>query len=745
MGQVHLAFFITATLALGTISCHSQRTPPRTESAYTDAKQCKACHLAIYQTYQRTGMAQAFYRPEPKNTPAGTFFHKTSGTYFRVSQRDGKFYQRRWQIGYQDREENVEESQIDYVMGSGHAVRAYLHRTSRGTLIELPLAWYSEKGGHFGMNPGYDTVAPDTRRKIGYDCMFCHNSYPEVPAGHAAVGSEPVFAGKLPEGIDCQRCHGPGANHVALAQTAGSTKETIRAAILNPARLAADRQMEVCMQCHLETTSRRLPSEIKRFDREPYSYRPSEPLSRFKLFFDNAPGTGREAKFEIVSSAYRLRQSRCYLATGGKLTCELCHDPHNIPRGDAALTHYAKICRQCHAAAFDSLVAANQHPRDADCTACHMPKRRTEDVVHAVMTDHLIVRRKPVRDLLAEFPEHNDTDATSYRGKVVPYYGEDALYSAVAQVSEKSNLVAGIPQLAAEIEKQHPSQVEFYIALGDAWRDSGDAGKAVGPYEEALKRDPGSVTALKRLGLALEDSGQFSRLGEVLQRATQAAPTDPAVWFQLGSFDSDQGRNAQALTELKKAVSLDPDMAEAYENFGVALAETGQVDHAEAAFRDSLRIRPYDARTYANLGKLLAQKNDVPQAMYCYEKAIAARPDYANAHFEYGVLLARLNRLDAAQQQMEAALRYDPRFAEAHNLLGGIFEMKQKVAAAAHEYREAVRLKPGFARAQLNLGALLAAKGDRVEAVEHLQLAAQSNDAETAGQARQMLAELHTK
>src|SRR2546426_8252782 len=34
-------------------------------------------------------------------------------------------------------------------MGSGNHVRTYLNRTSRNTLIELPLVWYAEKGGVF--------------------------------------------------------------------------------------------------------------------------------------------------------------------------------------------------------------------------------------------------------------------------------------------------------------------------------------------------------------------------------------------------------------------------------------------------------------------------------------------------------------------------------------------------------------------------------------------------------------------
>ena len=141
-----------------------------------------------------------------------------------------------------------------------------------------------------------------------------------------------------------------------------------------------------------------------------------------------------------------------------------------------------------------------------------MPKRRADDVVHAVMTDHLIQRRKPARDLLADVPEPSDTDAGSYRGEVVPYYGSDGLYTAVAQVSEKSNLAAGIPRLKREIEKQHPAQVEFYIALGDAWRDSGDPAKSVAPYEEALKQDPGSLSAMKRLAIALEDAGHRNEI-----------------------------------------------------------------------------------------------------------------------------------------------------------------------------------------------------------------------------------------
>ncbi len=79
-----------------------------------------------------------------------------------------------------------------------------------------------------------------------------------------------------------------------------------------------------------------------------------------------------------------------------------------------------------------------------------MPRRRTDDAVHVVMTDHLIARRPPAGDLLAEKPERAETAADSYHGEVVPYYpaklastADNELTVAVAQVREQSNLTDG--------------------------------------------------------------------------------------------------------------------------------------------------------------------------------------------------------------------------------------------------------------------------------------------------------------
>ena len=47
-----------------------------------------------------------------------------------------------------------------------------------------------------------------------------HNAYPQIPpAAHHDLSANPAYGPKLPEGIDCQRCHGPGAAHVKFLET----------------------------------------------------------------------------------------------------------------------------------------------------------------------------------------------------------------------------------------------------------------------------------------------------------------------------------------------------------------------------------------------------------------------------------------------------------------------------------------------------------------------------------------------
>jgi predicted CXXCH cytochrome family protein len=741
---------ISLLLAICGVLMESGYTQQAPANGYIDPALCARCHAEIASSYRKTGMGRSFARVAPGDVaPGKPFYHAASGSYFATIERGGKYFQRRWQEGFDGKETNVDEKQVDFVLGSGNHSRTYLHLTGRHALQQLPLGWYAEKGGYWAMNPGYDRPDyPGSTRPVTYECMFCHNAYPAIPQGHEEDGATPEFLLPLPQGIDCQRCHGPGQRHVQTATTKGAKPEEIRAAIVNPQRLSAEREMEVCMQCHLETTTVALPHAIRRLGRGPFSYMPGQPLGDFRLTFDRAGGMGE--RFEIAHAAYRLRESQCFLKSQGKLRCTTCHDPHNIPRGEAAVVHYNAICGTCHAGAQQSTAAGEVHRPGANCVSCHMPKRRTDDAVHIVMTDHLIRRDRPAGDALADKAEVRESPATAYRGEVTPYYpakigpeGEEAeLYRALAQVREWSNLKAGLPRLEGLIEKYHPTQAGYYVDLAEGLLAAGQLAQAVPYAEEAVRRAPGSALVLRKLGGAQMDAGQLAKAEATLRRVTELSPDDAVAWGMLAQARSREGRNAEAAAAFRKGIAADPELGGLHNSLGTLLQAAGDGAAAEREFREAIRIQPGDAGGRANLASLLASRGEIPEARYQFDRSIRLKPEDAAAHLNYARMLAALGETGDAEKQVRAALQADANLAGAHQLWGSLLATTGDTEGAVRELQTAVQLQPDFGRAQFELGVVLGRKGDFAGALEHLKIAAQGSDADAKASAQQLLQKL---
>ena len=766
--------------------------PPALESTlweqagYVEPTACRDCHADIWETYAQTGMGRAFYRPSverlsdahEQSTP---FYHEASERYYQIVERGGEYFQTRWQIGFAGEKTNLIEKRIDFVMGSGNHARTFLHQSPAGKILQLPLGWYAENGGMWAMNPGYDR--PDHQgfqRPIAYDCMFCHNGYPDLPVGADVVGRTPVYEGRVPEGIDCQRCHGPGREHVELLKEGDPLAEEIRSSIVNPARLSPEGQLEVCFQCHLETTSRPLPNVTHRYDRAFFSFRPGEPLADYALYFDHQSGEGWDDKFEINHAAYRLRQSACFQQSAGAMTCTTCHDPHEAFQGEEAAARYTAVCRQCHEDSLNSLVTTGRHTGADDCLNCHMPKRRTQDVVHAVMTDHRISRRKSSGDLLEPLPEANRLSEVSYQGEVTLYYPErsalaeaDELYLATAQVMQRSNLEAGIDRLDEAVRQHQPARAEFYFELGEAYRKAGRPADAVPLFEQALRRKPDFAFAQRRLGEALAAAGEDVRAEKELRKAAAMTPADADALRELGLLYARQGRFNEALETTDAALRIDDEMPALHNTRGGALAKLGQADEAQAAYRKALRLQPDLAEAAYNLGNLLAAAGNLEEAEFQWRRAIGQDPANALARYNYAVLLAQHDRLAEAEALLREAVAAQPDLAPAQTLLGDLLAASGKsrealphyaksvesdpdsvdarwglavarlsqgdAARARHDIEAVLALDPNHFDAHLALGQLLIAQGERIEGAAHLERAASSPDAATRQAARAAL------
>ena len=471
------------------------------------------------------------------------------------------------------------------------------------------------------------------------------------------------------------------------------------------------------MQCHLETTTLPLPTLARsKTGADPFSYRPGTPLGEFMLFFDHAPGSKYRDDFEIAHSAYRLRKSQCFLKSAGRMTCTTCHNPHDVPRGERASAHYNGVCASCHPNPMNQAT----HPAGRDCVSCHMPKRRTQDVIHAVMTDHFIQRRLPPGDPVALLTERSEFDENQYRGEVVPYYPsplpvtpENTLLSAIAQVTQKSDLARGLPRLTAEIAKQRPARPEPYVELGQALAGAGKLPAAIAAFDEALRRRPDSTAVMLSLGDAFTQSGQTDKAIALLKRAIQASPDEPLLWYQLGLAQSKGNHEDEAFAALGKAATLDPDMAEVHTVLGNLLARTRRRRAAEAEFQTALAINPDLPETLGNIGQLLGLRGALTEATFYLGRSIQLKPNAVDVRINYAVALAALGKLGEAAAQIDAAIRLAPTLPNTHYIKGSILEKQGSWRRLLAEMEIAIRLRPAYGAAHLAAGRYLKAQGKR--------------------------------
>src|ERR1051326_2787601 len=97
-----LAVFFPVALAI------FQRDNPAT---YAGDEARRQCHLSVFEKYARNSMSRTFQRvgtaPRIEDwTNKNRFYHKPSNQYFVMSERDGHFFQRRYQLNSQGKEIN---------------------------------------------------------------------------------------------------------------------------------------------------------------------------------------------------------------------------------------------------------------------------------------------------------------------------------------------------------------------------------------------------------------------------------------------------------------------------------------------------------------------------------------------------------------------------------------------------------------------------------------------------------------
>ena len=719
-------FFLSMTLLLG--ACGQTSAPPQTSGAegqeealpfqnanltvgYAGDAACFDCHEDLWRSYQEHGMAQSFYPLTPENAvedfSGKTLFHEASGFYYRLYREGDRFFQEEYRLDGQGAKKHRLVREMKYVVGSGSAARTYLAEEG-GRLYEMPVTWYTQAeggAGNWDFSPGYEESNGRFDRLIPDRCMACHNSLP---------GSVAFASGKytdIPHGIGCERCHGPGGLHIEARLADADAADSIDYTIVNPAHLNLDRRLDVCQQCHLQTTV-----SVLREGRGPFSFRPSENLAEHVALFATDEPTSMTS-VSVISHADRMKQSACFLETATSsqaMDCVTCHNPHEGFR-DQGPTYFNTTCQDCHTPAaleaqFATVAARQTHTADANCIGCHMPKVEAEDAPHASFTDHWI---RVVEDDEAQVPDVQETDV-----ELVPYFERDeagpeaALYRGIAyivygrQQGGEGALREGV-EILREALAATPDHGEAQFLLGWAQMQLGEAAAAIPALEKAIQLDPDIPERLNALALAYEHERRDPvKIERLYRRALEIQPALADVRVNYGRFLETQGRLDEALTVYREAAAEQPWLEEAHYNLGTALLRQGKTDEAEAALQQALTLQPDYPEALGNLGLLYAMQGRTSEAQTLFERAGAVAPESATALGNLGTFYLNQNQIDEAIRLLRQAIEKDPRYLDGLVNLALAY-LQQNDTAQARTYAErALAVSPGNARAQQILAAL---------------------------------------
>jgi hypothetical protein len=390
MGLIIAAIFGSVSLE----NCSQHQHPPEKVSGriqFAGSESCAGCHKEIYQEH-----LQSFHHLTSalatKETLKGDFdsankFFINDHLAIVAEKRQDSFYQTAYSYGAPKL-----TRPFNITVGSGKRGQTSIY-WFQNYLFELPLTWFTETD-EWTISPGYSRKA-DFNRSITSRCLECHSTFFQETTNKDSKADE-FSKTNFILGVECERCHGSGVEHIAFHQT--HPAEAVGHAIFNPAKATRTQSLDLCRLCHGRGLSKSQPS---------FTFHAGDSLFRFFQQDAARPVLGMDVHGNQFGM---LAESKCYLSS--QMTCLSCHDGHKNQSREA-VQFYVK-CEACHKSESHNtckLAATIDQPwLRANCINCHMPEeasraimviRQTESVpTSAHMRSHYITIYRDISNQL---------------------------------------------------------------------------------------------------------------------------------------------------------------------------------------------------------------------------------------------------------------------------------------------------------------------------------------------------------
>ena len=568
LARIAASIFVIGTAVAGSLTPEANSTQAidylntRPGVEYVGDEPCRECHQARYETFKRTGMGRSMSRPRADGLGAFskpvTLQSGKGGAVYSVYGRNGKLFHRVEQLDSAHKPVFTETHEVAYTVGSGdHGQSYFIDRD--GFLFLSPLSFYSSTK-KWDLSPGYESgLYRGFTRPAGELCVSCHSGLSRPIPGTINQLGTPAFQILS---IGCERCHGPGALHIADRRAAKALDGPTDRTIVNPRDLSARLRDDVCYQCHLAGEAR-----VQRPGKRIMDFRPGTPLDDNVAVF-LVPASLKVGGFQALGQPEQIQMSRCRQPDGVRLDCITCHDPHLQQSGAGVMKYFDAKCIKCHAPETGrfALAHGSRKPPVAGCITCHMPKKTLANIAHTSLTDHRIPRLPDgARTPLAQpgidsatnliWPARPPGRAPDLRTLALafaqlapnyPGYGErgfPVLERAAQEFTNDADIQAAYGQVLLEVSPDYRARARQVL-------------------ERAISAGSKSVAARRRLAQLLLEEGD-ARWQGLLTEVIRLEPYNAENHLQLARSYVVTGNSREAFKALQQVISFDPGNPEA--------------------------------------------------------------------------------------------------------------------------------------------------------------------------------------
>jgi predicted CXXCH cytochrome family protein len=667
-------------------------------------------------------------KPVAEATIVGNFADGTRlsahGRSYEFGRKDGRPFVT---VAFSDRP--PETFTVDYTLGAKR-YQGYLSQLPDGRIYVLPAFWQIESGRWIDwkeITPIPDG-AHDLRQIWNANCFNCHAT--NLVQGYD-VAAKQYRTTWTEMGIGCEACHGPGREHIALADawdadpatkpaydtSEHNTRLTDILKTLSPRSAEPRRVFDTCAYCHGNKTN--LFAGFRAGDRyEDYAL----PF----MLSDDIPANDLQGEFWPDGRPNRFNRNQALMLSGcfqaGAIVCTKCHVAHG-----SRYEHSLKV--NIYQGRYG----------DTLCTQCHQESKRVPGGLRLPGEERELAGAPSgpqggVPDSRSSFTTAEGLQAHTFHApesegsRCIGCHMSDVNWRMLVRRRDHTfrppnpEITArfGVPNACTTCHDDKTP--EWAAAQMDAWWGDGSRRqKDVAMADVLYRAGSGDLAVLPNLGrLAIDRSrgalirasaaDYVSRLlhggrGDGRARVQSQTSLNTAAGGSTGPLPASPSQVTPELVNMLIAAAADPEpMVRA--SAVRALAATGQTARVTppltARLIDQARVvraRAAEALLALGIAQLPGPAGEaLRNAQDEYAASLDAFPDVAVNHASRAWLESERGRADEAQQAADRAIQVDPGFARPYVIKGVLAARGGHYREAVEHWKKARALEPGYPR-----------------------------------------------